>query len=78
MKRTISIRLDTTTEQDVLLLQLQEAYHCVCNQIIRDVISNRCCNRVALHRLVYSKSSLTNLMVALAVSNFSIQNTSYH
>lgn len=71
MKRTISIRLDTTPEQDKKLFQLQEAYHHTCNQIVSDVITNRCWNRVALHRLVYSKireaSPLGSQMVCNAI-----------
>jgi putative transposase len=55
MKRTISIRLDISQDQGTQLLQLQEAYQFACNQIVPDVIANRCWNRVALHRLVYTK-----------------------
>jgi IS605 OrfB family transposase len=57
MKRTISIRLETTQDQNKQLVQLQDAYQWVCNQIVSDVIANRCWNRVALHRLVYTKLS---------------------
>ena len=71
MKRTISIRLDTTFEQDKNLLQLQTAYHFVCNQIVPEVTANRCWNRVALHRLVYAKirtiSELGSQMVCNAI-----------
>lgn len=71
MKRTISIRLDTIPEQDRQLLQLEEAYCSACNQIVPEVISSRCWNRVALHRLVYSKirqtSSLGSQMVCNAI-----------
>lgn len=69
MKRTISIRLDTTMEQDKLLLQLQEAYLSACNQIVFDVIENRCWNRVALHTFVYSKVRQTSLLGSQMVCN---------
>ena len=69
MKRTISIRLDTTTEQEILLLQLQEAYHSACNQIVPDAMANRCWNRVALHGLVYSKIRQTSLLGSQMVCN---------
>src|SRR5690348_16769453 len=69
MKRTIGIRLDTTSEQDVLLLQLQEAYRSACNQIVPDVVANRCWNRVALHRLVYSKVRETSSLGSQMVCN---------
>ena len=71
MKRTISIRLDTISDQEKLLMQLQEAYYSACNQIVPDAVSNRCWNRVALHRLTYSKirqtSSLGSQMVCNAI-----------
>src|SRR3989338_328002 len=54
MKRTISIRLDTTSEQAQKLLELQEAYMAACNHIVPFVQKDRCWNRVALHKLVYS------------------------
>lgn len=71
MKRTISIRLDTTLEQDKELVRLQEAYLSVCNQIVPDARENRCWNRVALHKFVYTKirrtSSLGSQMICNAV-----------
>ena len=69
MKRTISIRLDTTSEHVKELLQLQEAYHYACNQIVPEVIANRCWNRVALHRLVYSKVRSTSPLGSQMVCN---------
>lgn len=69
MKRTISIRLDTTVEQYKLLLQLQEAFLSACNQIVPDVIANRCWNRVALHKLVYSKVRQTSPLGSQMVCN---------
>ena len=71
MKRTISIQLDTTPEQRRQLFQLQEAYHCACNQIVPEVVANRCWNRVALHHRVYKKvrcaSPLGSQMVCNAI-----------
>ena len=71
MKRTISIRLETTEEQGQKLKQLQEAYHEACNQIVPFVRENRCWNRFALHQLVYSQvrksSPLGSQMVCNAI-----------
>ena len=71
MKRTISIRLETSQEQEKQLVELQEAYHLACNQIVPDVIASRCWNRVALHGLVYTKirrsSPLGSQMVCNAI-----------
>lgn len=69
MKRTISIRLDTISEHDKSLLQLQEAYYSACNQIVPDVVANRCWNRVALHQLVYSKARKTSPLGSQMVCN---------
>ncbi len=69
MKRTVSIRLDTTPEQDKELFQLEEAYNCARNQIVPDVIANRCWNRVALHKLVYSKIRKTSPLGSQMVCN---------
>lgn len=55
MKRNISIRLDTTSEQNQKFCKLQKAYHDACNQIVREVIENRCWNRFSLHHLVYAQ-----------------------
>ena len=69
MKRTISIRLDTTPEQNTKLFQLQEAYMFACNQIVPDVIATRCWNRVALHGFVYSKIRKTSPLGSQMVCN---------
>ena len=69
MKRTISIRLDITPEQNTKLFQLQEAYMVACNQIVPDVIAARCWNRVALHGLVYSKIRKTSPLGSQMVCN---------
>ncbi len=69
MKRTISIRLDTISEHDIKLLQLEEAYNCACNEIVPDAQSNRCWNRVALHKLVYSKIRNTSKLGSQMVCN---------
>lgn len=71
MKRTISIRLETTREQHENLLQLQEAFLAACNEIVPSVVEQRCWNRVALHNLTYSKiresSRLGSQMVCNAI-----------
>lgn len=71
MKRTISIRLETTKEQSAKLLQLQEAFLLSCNQIVPYAVEHRCWNRVALHNHTYSKvresSSLGSQMVCNAI-----------
>lgn len=69
MKRTISIRLDTTQKQGQQLLQLQEAYRNACNQIVADAVANRCWNRVALHKLVYTKTRLASPLGSQMVCN---------
>ncbi|MBS0606702.1 MAG: transposase, partial [Verrucomicrobia bacterium] len=69
MKRTISIRLNTAQKQGQQLLQLQEAYHKACNQIVPDAIVNRCWNRVALHKLVYTKTRLASPLGSQMVCN---------
>ena len=69
MKRTISIRLDAIPEQSAKLFQLQEAYLFACSQIVPDVIAARCWNRVALHRLVYSKIRKTSPLGSQMVCN---------
>lgn len=69
MKRTISIRLDTTSVQSNALSELQQVYHSACNQIVPDVITNRCWNRVALHKFVYSKIRGTSPLGSQMVCN---------
>src|SRR5690349_14276706 len=71
MQRTISILLDTDQEAKKQLSELQDAYHSACNQIVPEMIASRCWNRVALHRLVYTKmrsvSPLGSQMVCNAI-----------
>lgn len=71
MKRTISIRLETTPEQHKNLAELQEAFLASCNAIVPHVVEHRCWNRVALHNLTYSKirasSPLGSQMVCNAI-----------
>jgi IS605 OrfB family transposase len=71
MKRTISIRLKVTQEQEELLLRLQEAFLAACNSIVPTSMEHRCWNRVALHNLVYRQvrqtSSLGSQMVCNAI-----------
>src|SRR5947209_10480261 len=71
MQRTISILLDTDRETRERFSALQKAYRSACNQIVPDVIANRCWNRVALHRIVYthmrSISPLGSQMICNAI-----------
>ncbi|MBW2475572.1 MAG: transposase [Deltaproteobacteria bacterium] len=71
MLRTISIKLNTDTEQSEQLLALQTAYADACNALVPAVIENRCWNRVALHKLAYydirAKSPLGSQMVCNAI-----------
>lgn len=71
MKRTISIRLETTKEQSEKLHALRETFLSVCNQLVPFVMENRCWNRIALHNLSYSKirasSPLGSQMVCNAI-----------
>jgi len=62
MLRTISIKLDTTSEQQVLLEQLQRVFNQACNTIASIAMKRRCWNRVALHNLIYHqiRSDQTN------------------
>lgn len=69
MKRTVSIRLDTTKEDEAQLLTLQEAYLTACNKIVPEVQEHRCWNRVALHHLVYSKIRKTSPLGSQMVCN---------
>lgn len=71
MQRTISISLDTLQEQEQDLLDLQESFCFACNSIVPRVVEYRCWNRVALHKLTYSKvraiSPLGSQMVCNAI-----------
>ena len=71
MKRTISIRLETSKEESEKLLTLRESFLSVCNQLTLTVMENRCWNRVALHNLSYSEirksSPLGSQMVCNAI-----------
>ena len=53
MKRTISIKLLTTSEQNVALEDLQKEFNAACNQIVPLAAANKCANRVALHHISY-------------------------
>lgn len=71
MKRTISIKLKTTPEQEARFLALREQFLSVCTGLVPIVIEKRCWNRVVLHNLAYSKmragSSLGSQMVCNAI-----------
>lgn len=53
MKRTISIKLLTTAEQNAALEALQAEYNAACNHIVPIAAANKCANRVALHHVAY-------------------------
>lgn len=53
MQRTISIKLQTTPEQDKALADTQAAYTDACNMLVPYVVENRCWNRNKLHNLAY-------------------------
>jgi len=53
MRRTISIKIETTAEQKKALMQLQDTFNRTCNIVASIAMKNRCWNRVALHHLCY-------------------------
>jgi IS605 OrfB family transposase len=53
MKRTISIKLETSPEQDRRLVLLQQEFARACNALVPFAVSNSCKNRVNLHHLGY-------------------------
>lgn len=53
MKRTISIKLLTTKEQDSLLSELQTLFAKTCNTVVPFAVDNHCTNAVKLHHLAY-------------------------
>lgn len=71
MKRTISIKLETTRDHSQALSDLQAEYNHACNLIVPFVCENRCWNRVALHHFAYYKvreqSKLGSQMVCIAI-----------
>jgi len=71
MLRTVSIKLNATTEQSDALFALQTAYADACNALVPVVVESRCWNRVALHKLSYydirSRSPLGSQMVCNAI-----------
>lgn len=54
MLRTVSMKLILTREASDRLELLRQEYAKACNMIVPEVIENRCWNRVALHKSVYS------------------------
>ena len=58
MRRTISIKLDTTFAQHIKLQQLQKVFNQTCNMVASIAKENRCWNRIALHHLSYYKIRL--------------------
>src|ERR1039457_6183294 len=53
MKRTISIKLATSPEQESRLSLLQQEFARACNALVPLAVANSCKNRVALHHLGY-------------------------
>lgn len=53
MKRTVSLKLLTTSEQSEALSTLADTFAKACNAIVPHSQENRCWNRVALHHLSY-------------------------
>ena len=53
MKRTVSIKLSTTPEQNAALEAMQKEFSVACNQIVQIVATSIYANRVALHHLSY-------------------------
>jgi len=55
MKKTISIKLITSKEQNDSLLDTQKSFAKACNEVVPFSVENRCWNRVALHHFCYFK-----------------------
>jgi len=55
MKRTISIKLNVSEEENNKLLHLRSVYTQACNVAASFARENRCWNRVALHHIAYYK-----------------------
>src|SRR5579863_3092179 len=69
MQRTVSIKLNTTYEQNVALIRLQKEFNNACNQIVPVAAENRCWNRLALHHLSYYEARKTTDLGAQMVCN---------
>lgn len=53
MKRTVNLKLTSTTDQSAALTALADTYASACNAIVSFAREHRCWNRVALHHLAY-------------------------
>jgi len=76
MKRTVSIKLDPTSEQSVKLDALQAEFANACNVVVPFAVPVKCSNRVALHHLCYYAvreqfPALGSQMVCNAIANVS-------
>jgi putative transposase len=69
MLRTASIRLNVTAEQAASLSALRTAYAEACNRLVPLVQTERCWNRVGLHRLGYQLLRQTTPLGAQMVCN---------
>ena len=69
MKRTVSIKLNPTTEQSKALEELRNSFNAACNLIVPYAVENRCWNRVALHHLCYYQVRETSELGSQMVCN---------
>lgn len=53
MKRTVSLRIIATPEQQELLAELQNTFAAACNSVVPVAVTERCSNRVKLHHSCY-------------------------
>jgi len=53
MKRTISLKIKTTSDQAAAFSALANMFSAACNAIVPKAQENRCWNRVALHHISY-------------------------
>jgi len=65
VRRTVSIKLDITPEQHVVLMLLQKVFNKACNFVASIAMENRCWNRVALHHLSYYQIRLNQTNATL-------------
>ena len=53
MKRTVSIRILVTPEQDTLLNEIQSIFSDACNFIVKTAVEHKCSNKIELQHLCY-------------------------
>ncbi|MGE0009536.1 MAG: RNA-guided endonuclease InsQ/TnpB family protein [Candidatus Babeliales bacterium] len=69
IRRTISIKLITNTEQSRALTRLQKEYNIACTEIASIAYAKQCYNKVALHHLVYYELRRNTKLGAQMVCN---------